>query len=166
MIAHDMVIVSRALKGELPIVGAAVRALFSSRFLGSRSWQSLGRQVGAAIRVQVETGLPAVGDVPPASIPTHEELVLRIQRVLDEQVNPVIASHGGGVEILALKDNVVYLQMWGGCQGCGLADHTLKNGVEAAIRDAVPEVVEIFDLTNHAAGQRPYHVPRARRGTT
>ena len=76
--------------------------------------------------------------------------------MLDEQVNPVIAGHGGGVSILDVKDNVVYVQMWGGCQGCGLADMTLKNGVEAAVRDAVPEVGEIIDLTNHRAGKNPY----------
>ena len=59
--------------------------------------------------------------------------------------------------ILDVKDNVLYLQMWGGCQGCGLADMTLKHGVEAAVREAVPEIGEIFDLTDHASGRNPYH---------
>jgi Fe-S cluster biogenesis protein NfuA len=88
----------------------------------------------------------------PVHVPNEAELRARIQRVLDEQVNPVIAGHGGGVSILDIKDNVVYVPMWGGCQGCGLADMTLKNGVKAAVRDAVPEVGEIIDLTNHRAG--------------
>ena len=58
--------------------------------------------------------------------------------------------------MLDLKDNVVYVQMWGGCQGCGLADMTLKHGVEAAIlRESIPEISEILDLTDHAAGRNP-----------
>ena len=99
---------------------------------------------------------PVVADPPPVHVPNESEPRERIQRVLDEQVNPVIAGHGGGVSILDVKDNVVYVQMWGGCQGCGLADMTLKNGVEAAVRDAVPEVGEIIDLTNHRAGRNPF----------
>jgi Fe-S cluster biogenesis protein NfuA len=109
-----------------------------------------------AVRDHVASGAPAVGDPPLVHVPNEAALRERIQRVLDEQVNPVIAGHGGGVSILDIKDNVIYVQMWGGCQGCGLADTTLKNGVEAAVRDAVPEVGEIIDLTNHKAGINPY----------
>ena len=70
----------------------------------------------------------------------------------------MVASHGGGVELVDLVDNVVYLRMSGGCQGCGLADITLRHGVDAAIRDVVPEIGRIHDLTNHAAGVMPYRL--------
>jgi Fe/S biogenesis protein NfuA len=61
------------------------------------------------------------------------------------------------VSLLDVKDNTVYLQMGGGCQGCGAADVTLRQGVERMIREEVPEVLEIIDLTDHAAGQNPYY---------
>lgn len=166
LIAHDKVTVTRPAPSGLPIVGAAVRvvrALVGDRSAGAEQWPVLGRGIGAAIREHLATGEPAVGDQPHVPVPTEAELRGRVQRVIDEEVNPVIAGHGGGVTILDLKDNVVYLQMWGGCQGCGLADVTLKHGVEAAIRDAVPEIGEVFDLTDHASGSAPYQRPRARR---
>ena len=77
--------------------------------------------------------------------------------MLDTAINPAVAGHGGMVSLLDVKDNTVYLQMGGGCQGCGMADVTLRQGVERMIREEVPEVLEIIDLTDHAAGQNPYY---------
>jgi Fe-S cluster biogenesis protein NfuA len=159
LIAHDKVTVTLEGQSGIPVLGTAVRAVRA--LVGGRSgeaarWTPLAKRIGSAIRNHVASGAPAVGDPPLVHVPNEAALRERIQRVLDEQVNPVIAGHGGGVSILDVKDNVVYVQMWGGCQGCGLADTTLKNGVEAAVRDAVPEVGEIIDLTNHKAGINPY----------
>jgi Fe-S cluster biogenesis protein NfuA len=159
LIAHDKVTVTLEGQTGLPVLGTAirtVRALAGGRSGHTANWTSLARRIGSAIREHIASGKPAVCDPRPVHIPTEAELRTRIQLVLDEQVNPVIAGHGGGVTILDVKDNVVYVQMWGGCQGCGLADMTLKNGVEAAVRDAVPEVGEIIDLTNHRVGKNPY----------
>jgi Fe-S cluster biogenesis protein NfuA len=159
LIAHDKVTVTLEGQSGIPVLGTAirtVRALVGGRSGDAASWTSLARRIGSAIREHLAAGEPAVADPPPVHVPNESELRARIQRVLDEQVNPVIAGHGGGVSILDVKDNVVYVQMWGGCQGCGLADMTLKNGVEAAVRDAVPEVGEIIDLTNHRAGKNPF----------
>jgi len=158
LIAHDKVTVTRPPPHGLPVLGAAVRvvrALVGGRAAGLESWPALGRRVGAAIRGHLAAGLPAVSEPPPVA--TEAELLARVRRVIDDEVNPVIAGHGGGVSVLDVKDNVVYLRMWGGCQGCGLADMTLNHGVDAAVRDAVPEVGEIFDLTDHASGVSPYH---------
>ena len=163
LLAHDKVTVTQPEAAGPPVLGAAVRvlrALTGERSAGARPWKALGARVGSAIRAHLESGEPAVADPLPAPPPTEAELRARVQRVLDEQVNPVVAGHGGGVAILDVRDNVLYLQMRGGCQGCGLADVTLKHGVEAAVRDAVPEVGEIFDLTDHASGRNPYHRPR------
>jgi Fe-S cluster biogenesis protein NfuA len=60
------------------------------------------------------------------------------------------------VSLIDVKENMVYLQMGGGCQGCGMADVTLKQGIEMMIREEVPEIVDIIDVTDHAAGQNPY----------
>lgn len=81
----------------------------------------------------------------------------RVQRVLDERINPGVAAHGGHITLVGVQENVVYLEMGGGCQGCGLARVTLRQGVERMIREAVPEVVEIRDVTDHAAGENPFY---------
>jgi Fe-S cluster biogenesis protein NfuA len=158
LIAHDKVTVTLEGQSGIPVLGTAirtVRALVGGRSADTASWTSPARRIGSAIREHIASGQPAVGDPPATTVPSEADLRARIQRVLDEQVNPVIAGHGGGVSILDVKDNVVYVLMWGGCQGCGLADMTLKNGVEAAVRDAVPEIGQIIDLTNHEANINP-----------
>lgn len=88
-----------------------------------------------------------------------EGVAADIQRVLDEQINPQIAAHGGFVTLLEVKDETAYITMGGGCQGCGMADYTLKQGVEQAIVEAVPAVQRVLDTTDHAAGTNPYYAP-------
>jgi Fe-S cluster biogenesis protein NfuA len=80
-----------------------------------------------------------------------------IQRLLDEQVNPTVASHGGNISLIDVADNRAYILLGGGCQGCGMADVTLKQGVEVAIMEAVPSIVEVIDTTDHAGGNNPYY---------
>ena len=81
----------------------------------------------------------------------------KIQRVLEDQINPAVASHGGYVSLIDVKDNIVYVQLGGGCQGCGMADVTLKQGIEVMIKEAVPEIEAIYDVTDHANGENPYY---------
>ena len=80
-----------------------------------------------------------------------------IQELLDTQINPGVATHGGQVELVDVRDNVVYIRFSGGCQGCGMVGVTLNQGVEEAIREAFPEVRAIVDTTDHAAGTNPYY---------
>src|SRR2546429_8681057 len=86
-------------------------------------------------------------------------LKTRVQELIDTMINPAVAGHGGYVELIDVQDNRVYLQMGGGCQGCGAADVTLKAGIERLIKDELPEVVEVLDTTDHAAGSNPYYTP-------
>jgi Fe/S biogenesis protein NfuA len=79
----------------------------------------------------------------------------RARLLLDSEINPAVAAHGGRVELAAIEDGVVYLSFGGGCHGCGLVDVTLKQGVEARIRELVPEIERVVDTTDHAAGQSP-----------
>ncbi len=160
LIAHDLIVVTRSGDAGLPLVGPYVRMV--RRVLGDTSarapvhWKVLGKAVAKVVRAQLASGQAALDSSLIASMPTAGQLRQRVQEVLDVQVNPVVASHGGGVDLVDLIDNVVYLRMSGGCQGCGLADITLRQGVDAAIREAVPEIGWIHDLTNHVAGVRPY----------
>jgi len=82
-----------------------------------------------------------------------------VQRVLDDQINPQIAAHGGVVTLIEVRDETAYVTMGGGCQGCGMADYTLRQGVEQAIIEAVPSIQRVLDQTDHAAGTNPYYAP-------
>ena len=84
---------------------------------------------------------------------------MAIQELLDTQINPGVASHGGQVELVDVRDDVVYIRFSGGCQGCGMVGVTLNQGVEEAIREAFPEMRAIIDTTDHAAGTNPYYQP-------
>lgn len=81
----------------------------------------------------------------------------KVAQLLDHQINPAIAMHGGATELVAVEDDTVYLRMQGGCQGCGMAQVTLKQGIEQAIFSAVPEIKRVVDVTDHAAGENPYY---------
>lgn len=120
-------------------------------------WQVIGKQVGAAIRAHLATGLHAVNPELRERIPPTEVIREKVQAVIDREIQPAVRSHGGLIRLLDVQGNTVFLQMGGGCQGCASADVTLKQGVEVAIRNAVPEVGEILDTTDHAAGRNPYY---------
>jgi len=125
-------------------------------------WPVIGRQIGAAIRAHLATGQPAVSDAVRATIPPAEEIRAKVRQVLEKEINPSVAAHGGHVSLIDVKGNTVYLKLGGGCQGCGQADVTLKQGIETAIRFAAPEVGDILDSTDHAAGRNPYYTPSAK----
>lgn len=82
-----------------------------------------------------------------------------VLRILEESINPSIAAHGGQAQLVAVDDGTAYLKLLGGCVGCGLASVTLSQGIEVAIRDAVPEIVRVVDVTDHASGTNPYYEP-------
>jgi Fe/S biogenesis protein NfuA len=88
-----------------------------------------------------------------------DELTAKVQELLDSTINPAVAGHGGFVQLIDVKDNRVYLQMGGGCQGCGAADITLKSGIERLIKEEIPEIEEVLDTTDHASGENPYYAP-------
>lgn len=81
----------------------------------------------------------------------------RIQKLLQERINPGIASHGGWVSLIDYEDGRVFVKLGGGCQGCGMVDVTLKQGIEQVLKQEVPEVVEVLDTTDHASGNNPYY---------
>jgi Fe/S biogenesis protein NfuA len=97
---------------------------------------------------------PPMGGRPPADL--SGEVPQRVLQVLEEQINPAIASHGGRADLVAVEDGIAYLRLSGGCQGCGLASVTLSQGIEVAILDAIPEITEVVDVTDHASGDNPY----------
>jgi Fe/S biogenesis protein NfuA len=135
---------------------------------------SVDKVRGATLDVQgdpIEGGLvldnpnspsPAVGAAaagggggrPPADL--SGAVPQRVRQVLDQQINPSIASHGGRAELVAVEEGTAYLRLSGGCQGCGMASVTLSQGIEVVIKEQVPEVTRVVDVTDHASGENPY----------
>jgi Fe/S biogenesis protein NfuA len=89
----------------------------------------------------------------------RDPVAARIQEVLDRQINPSVAAHGGYVDLLEVRDGAAYVQLGGGCQGCAQVDVTLRQGIEVAIKAAVPQITRVIDSTDHAAGTNPYFQP-------
>ena len=99
--------------------------------------------------------VPTLGEGPREDL--TGPLVERVQRLLDTEINPAIAAHGGQVHLLGVRKRKVYLTFGGGCHGCGMADVTLKEGIETRIKEVVPEIVEVVDTTDHTTGENPYY---------
>ena len=87
------------------------------------------------------------------------EIEITIQKIIDTELNPAIAAHGGFISLLAVETDTAYIEMGGGCVGCGMADVTLKQGVETSIIGGVPEITRVVDQTDHASGTNPYYAP-------
>jgi len=99
---------------------------------------------------------PAAGaEARPRTVPMGA-LAERVREVLDTQVNPAIASHGGAISLVDVQDTEIYLEMSGGCQGCAMSRLTLRQGVERMLRQAIPELTAVHDVTDHASGVNPY----------
>ena len=104
--------------------------------------------------VGLKTPSPAIRGSAPADL--SGDVAQRVLQVLEQQINPSIASHGGRAELVAVEEGAAYLRLGGGCQGCGMANVTLTQGIEVAIRESVPEVTQVVDVTDHASGTNPY----------
>lgn len=113
-----------------------------------------GSEVGFAEDVR---GSGFVVDNPNLPPLLRDPVAARIQQVLEERVNPGVASHGGVVSLIDYDNGRVYLQLGGGCQGCGMVDVTLRQGIEVILKQEIPEVVEVLDTTDHASGTNPYY---------
>lgn len=80
-----------------------------------------------------------------------------IKQLIEEQINPALSAHGGYVVLHSVEDNQVYLEMGGGCQGCAMSYQTMKEGIEGAIKQMVPTITQVVDVTNHSMGDNPFY---------
>jgi NFU1 iron-sulfur cluster scaffold homolog, mitochondrial len=126
---------------------------------GFDPWPAVGKQIGAKIREHIRSNDPAVSAEFESAMLPESEIRKRVQGLLEREINPALGMHGGWVELIDVKKNSVFLRLGGGCQGCGSAHITLKMGIEKAIREQIPEVGEVLDTTDHAAGRNPYYQP-------
>jgi Fe/S biogenesis protein NfuA len=122
-------------------------------------WSDEGE--GGLVLVNPNTPEPASTGVPPEvmAVGIAGPLGTRVATVLEEMVNPSIASHGGRADLVAMdeQEGVAYLRLSGGCQGCAMSRMTLTQGIEVALRDEIPEVTRVVDVTDHDGGANPYY---------
>lgn len=85
------------------------------------------------------------------------DLPEKVQQLLDQSINPSLAAHGGYAELVGVEGNTVFVSMGGGCQGCSMSAATLSMGIQRSIKEAIPEVDEVVDVTDHALGANPYY---------
>ena len=126
--------------------------------------EGTGFELIAGVRNMLQHYFPEVTDVrdwrdakPKPGLETPEGLAIRA--LLDDSINPSVAAHGGHIALVDVADDTVYIRLEGGCQGCGMADVTLKQGIETEIRRAVPSIRSVLDVTDHAGGTNPYYQP-------
>jgi Fe/S biogenesis protein NfuA len=79
--------------------------------------------------------------------------------VLEEQINPSIAQHGGRADLIAMDEEkgIAYIKLSGGCQGCSMSRLTLSQGIETSLRESIPEITKVLDVTDHASGEDPFY---------
>ena len=124
------------------------------------SWAELKASIGTAIRMQLRTGMPAILEMlnhSGAQRRSDAELNTAIQSLLDNEVNRSIADHGGKISIVEILKGKLFIAMSGGCQGCASSQVTLRQGFEVMLKRVAPEIEEVVDTTNHAAGKQPFY---------
>ena len=127
------------------------------------SWSGLKTAIGAAIRTQLLSGVPAILETAHTGMQTSTqrrsdaELNTVIQTFLDKEINRSIAEHGGKISIVEIRERKLFIKMSGGCQGCASSQLTLRQGFEVMLKKVAPEIEEIVDRTNHAEGKQPFY---------
>ncbi|RDC67743.1 hypothetical protein DLJ49_20765 [Rhodovulum sp. 12E13] len=123
-------------------------------------WTSLKPAIAAAVRDVLDKTPCPLGEDEGTGEPDGDPdtaLLREVEALLDKQVNPAVAAHGGHIAADRVEGGTVYLRMSGGCQGCAASSATLRQGVERMLRAALPQINEIVDITNHASGANPFY---------
>lgn len=125
--------------------------------VGGVTWDVIVESATGLIRTHFDSLAQVQSDRARDMNESEKELFLEIQNILNDELNPMVAAHGGFIEVVDVKKDDIFIHMGGGCQGCGMAAMTLRQGVETVIRQKFPQVKNIHDSTDHAAGDSPYY---------
>ncbi len=126
------------------------------------SWEVLEEPLKGLISEHFETQQTSIEENPESegaakkgelSSPEAQQMA----QLIEEQINPALSAHGGFVVLHSVENNKVFLEMGGGCQGCAMSYQTMKEGIEGAIRQLIPTITEVVDVTNHSAGDNPFY---------
>ena len=151
----------RELRGGVVVVelsdGGFKTPVFS---LKVRVENTLRHYVPEVVSVEfVRAGTASDGATASPNLDPDDPEVASIKALLDERINPGVEAHGGYISLIDVKDHTAFIRLEGGCQGCGMADVTLKQGIERMILEAVPTITAVLDSTDHASGTNPYYDP-------
>lgn len=151
--AHPLAAAVMAVPGvqEVILEGNAVIVLRR----GDAGWEALEDRIGYAIGTALGMDMAVQGEPPGGSL-SDDEIFDLVDRVFTRDINPAVAQHGGRVELIDVQDGTVVVRMMGGCQGCGMANVTLRQGIEGQLRRLIPGLRGLRDITDHAAGENPY----------
>ncbi|MFA6093407.1 MAG: NifU family protein [Elusimicrobiota bacterium] len=119
-------------------------------------WPSFCRRAAEILRSHAASGKPAFAPGTKSNVLPPEALRAKVADFLEKEINPSLAGHGGGVELVDVQGSTLHLRLSGGCQGCAHSRRTLRQGIERALRDLIPEIDEVIDATDHSAGSSPY----------
>ena len=84
-------------------------------------------------------------------------MMRQLEKLFDDMIRPALAAHGGNIELIDVDNNVVYVKMTGGCQGCASSQATLTDGVERLLKQHYPDIEKVVDMTDHDSGENPYY---------
>jgi len=123
--------------------------------------------LAARIEAQVRAAVPAITGIRiiapgPGQAGSAGDLAGQVRRVLDTEINPAVAAHHGRIVLAGVEDGWVAVRLDGGCQGCSLAEVTVRQGIEPVLRARLPGVVGVLDVTDHEAGTQPFFSPEKR----
>jgi len=121
-----------------------------------RTWEETAKSVATQIRAHLKSGMPVLDPAYEEGIPRESVIRERLERVIDEEINPGIASHSGVITLNRVIGNTAYITMGGGCHGCAASSITLRSGIEGAFRESVPELGAVLDETDHTSGTNPF----------
>ncbi|MEM9561919.1 MAG: NifU family protein [Actinomycetota bacterium] len=148
--ADDDAVYTQGTHGELTVI---VPAASIERMQGAVLDVPSNSAAGGLVIKNPNTPNPLDG----LDIDLSGELPQRVQAVLDQAINPALASHGGYATLVNIEDTTVFVTMGGGCQGCAASAMTLRDGIRTMLLSAVPEITEVVDATDHDAGENPFY---------
>ena len=119
------------------------------------SWDDLIPRVQYALGAAVTSAAAAI-DTGRAPAVDDDAIYDEVSHIFQSEINPIVAQHGGAIDLIDVQDATVVVRMSGGCQGCGMANVTLRQGIEAALKKAIPALAGIRDVTDHSSGAKPY----------
>ncbi|MBF0106626.1 MAG: NifU family protein [Deltaproteobacteria bacterium] len=138
---------------HVTVIGNTITVTKSS----DEAWSSLGKNIGTAIRTALQSGKTLISDKIKQKTTAENQLKSQVQKILSAKINPALAGHGGFIELWDVRKNDIFVKMGGGCQGCASSKATLKQGVQHALKQEIPELNDIHDATDHSAGVNPYY---------
>lgn len=148
--AADDLVYAQGQHGELTVI---VPADSAAKMLGAVLDVPSDSAAGGLVIKNPNTPDPLAG----LDLDLSGELPEKVQAVLDKAVNPALAAHGGFAKLVGIDETKVFVTMGGGCQGCAASAMTLRDGIKTMLLDALPELTDVIDATDHSAGENPFY---------